>query len=155
MKNLRRIVLLAAAIGLAVVGLAAPAGARASGTEHLVALTNNPNAHVLTLVGKGPIHAAGKDVQLSSTKDRFKFPNGSLLIKHKPKKHHQTMDKKTCLFTFTEHGTYKVVSGTGAYKNASGHGHYVASVIGVGCSQSKPPNPFQQKIVATGPLSTT
>jgi hypothetical protein len=152
--KIRHAVLMVSGLALAILGVAAPAGARvAAGTEHFVALSNNPNAHKYTLAARGPIHAAGTDVQVSGTKDKFKFANGSLLVKHTPTKHHTRRDKKTCLFEYTESGSYTVTGGTGAYKGASGHGHYAVDVLGVGCSQKNPPKPFQLTLRASGPLT--
>jgi hypothetical protein len=152
--KLRHALLVLAVAGMAVIGLAAPASAKAkSGTEHFLALSNSSNSKRYTVIGIGPIHARGVDIQLSATKDRFKFPDGALLIKHKPKHNHNSSDPKTCLQTYTESGTYKITSGTGAYKNATGHGKYALTVLAVGCSQSKPPNPFQLQVRASGPLT--
>jgi hypothetical protein len=152
--KLRHVLLVPAVAALAVVGLASPASAQAkSGTEHFLALSNSSNSKRLTLIGIGPIHARGVDVQLSGTKDRFKFPAGSLLIKHNPKHNHNSSDPKTCLQTYTERGTYSVTGGTGAYMTATGHGTYHLTVLAVGCSQSKPPKVFQLQIRASGPLT--
>ncbi len=152
--KLRHALLALVVAGLAVIGLAAPAGAQAkSGTEHFLALSNSSSSKRLTLIGIGPIHARGVDFQLSATKDRFKFPDGALLIKHNPKHNHNTSDTKTCLQTYTESGTYKITGGTGAYKGATGNGKYALTILAVGCTQSKPPKVFQLQIRASGPLT--
>ncbi|HZZ96095.1 MAG TPA: hypothetical protein VFE19_03735 [Jatrophihabitantaceae bacterium] len=152
--KLRHALLVLAVAGLAVIGLAAPASAKAkSGTEHILALSNSSSSKRYTVIGIGPIHARGVDIQLSATKDRFKFPDGALLVKHNPKHDHNMSDPKTCLQTYTESGTYTVTGGTGAYKTATGHGKYSLSIIAVGCSQSRPPKPFQLQLRASGPLT--
>jgi hypothetical protein len=153
--KLRHVLLVPAIAAIAVIGLAAPASAQAkSGTEHFLALSNSGTSKRYTLIGLGPIHARGVDIQLTGTKDRFKFPAGSLLVKHNPKHDHNTIDRKTCLFTYTESGTYKITGGTGAYKTAAGHGTYAVNVIGIGCSQKKPAKLLQFQLRASGPLTT-
>ena len=60
------------------------------------------------IAATGPIHAKGTDVVTGEFKDRFEFPDGNVLIKHKPKgKGTESFDPVTCLFTFTEKGTWK------------------------------------------------
>ena len=77
------------------------------------------------MLGFGPIHAKGKDKVLGPRKDRFVFPNGTVLLRHKPSAPGQdTFDEKTCYFKFVERGTWRVTDGTGAYNGASGHGRY-------------------------------
>ena len=107
------------------------------------------------IAATGPIHAKGKDVVIDDTKDRFKFPDGNVVIKHKPDKggSAESFDPVTCLFTFTEHGTWKTVSGTGAYADVQGSGTYRFIGQGFGCNQNKPPEVFILRIVAKGPLS--
>jgi hypothetical protein len=90
----------------------------------------------------GPIHAKDVDTE-GAHKDVIKFPNSSVTIRHHTTGHHQTHDKKTCYFTFAEHGTYKVVKGTGAYAGVSGHGFkYRAMAQAVQCKQNKEPKVF-------------
>ena len=58
-----------------------------------------------------------------------------------------------------QHGTYKILGGTGKYKGISGHGTYQLSIVGVGaktkkgaCSQTAPPVAFHQVINGSGPV---
>ena len=92
---------------------------------------------------------------ISDFKDRFKFPDGNVVIKHKPKKGSckESFDPVTCLFTFTERGTWKTVKGTGAYADVQGSGTYRVLGQGFGCDENKPPEVFILRIVAKGPLS--
>src|ERR1700749_1109074 len=83
--------------------------ARAAQHQRFIGLGTNPaNNATQTVLGFGAIHARGKDKVLSATKDRFVFPKGSLTVVHKPTRHHQTTDRKTCYFTDHEVGTYQI-----------------------------------------------
>jgi hypothetical protein len=60
----------------------------------------------------------------------------------------------------SQHGTYKLLGGTGKYAGISGHGTYQISILGVGarnlkgaCARSKPPVAFELIIRASGPVS--
>jgi hypothetical protein len=71
----------------------------------------------------------------------------------------QSFDPKTCLLTINQHGTYKLLSDTGAYTGISGSGKYQLSILDIGarsggkCTQSKPPVAFHQVINVSGPVS--
>jgi hypothetical protein len=133
--------------------VSASAASSSAPVEHFLGLNNNPNIDgVQVIIATGPIHARGKDVVVSSHRDRFVFPNGAVKIFHTATKNHQTFDKTTCYGTFTERGTYRVTGGTGAYRGASGHGTYTVHAAFVGCSQTKPPSIFQLVLKAKGPL---
>lgn len=145
-----------AALGLGLVGAAAPAGA-ASGIQHFTVINTSTADTMLSppswLAASGPIHRLGIDFNLSSTKDVFAFHNGTLVIAHKAKHDSQTQDPGSCLFTFTETGTYTVASGTGAYAHAKGSGTYTVTASGIGCSQNGPGLVSTSEIQASGPLS--
>ena len=102
---------------------------RAAQTQRFVLIQSDPNVEGGPIAANGPIHAHGTDVVISDLKDRFKFPDGNVIIKHKPDKggSAESFDPITCLFTFTEHGTWKTVSGTGAYAD-------VQATARTGCS---------------------
>ena len=73
---IRRAALTASAVVLGVGGLVVPTlpAAAASGMETIRILqTTDSNA---TVIGTGPIHARGKDVQVDDTHDVLKFPQG-------------------------------------------------------------------------------
>jgi hypothetical protein len=125
-----------------------------SGIQHFLLLqtgaeSNGPQA----LIATGPIHAAGTDVVLSDTLDRFVFPKGNVRVKHTPQASHDSFDPVTCLGSFTETGTYRLVGGSGAYADVSGHGTYRVQAYFVGCSQTEPPSVFTLQIKAHGPIS--
>src|SRR5690242_19183241 len=126
---------------------------RATGHQRFVALSNNAIKPGGVVVGFGPIHAKGKDKQISGHLDRFIFPQGSVKIRHKKVGGNSHFDKRTCYGTFSEHGTWKAVSGTGRYAKVSGGGKYRVNASFVECSQNKPPRIFQLQIHASGPLS--
>jgi hypothetical protein len=120
--------------------------------QRFLAVSTNPkeNAKVV-LLGFGPIHAKGVDKTVNNHKDVFRFPNGTLIVRHQPVAMHRHQDHATCLFRFVERGTYQVVRGTGDYVGAHGHGRYVLHVTFVGC-KNQPPDAFVLRIRAHGPL---
>jgi hypothetical protein len=138
-----------------IVGGAVPGAAAAkshSGIEHFLVVQTSEAAPP-PLIGTGPIHAAGTDVQVNDNRDRFVFPKGTLRIKHHAKSSHESFDPKTCLGTFSERGVYKVTSGTGAYSDVSGHGRYKVQGYFIGCDDNDPSNVLSVTIRAHGPLS--
>ncbi len=127
--------------------------ARMTGTEHFRVLSSNPsNKAVPVVVATGPIHAKGRDIVLSQHKDKFVFPMGAVIAVHTPTGHHQSHDATTCYTKFTEHGTYRVTRGTGAYAGAHGSGTYHVVVQIVACPNHRP-RYFNQQINASGPLT--
>lgn len=122
--------------------------------QRFIGLGTNPaNNATKTVLGFGAIHARGKDKVLSSTKDRFVFPKGSVVVVHKPTRHHATHDRVTCYFTDHEVGTFRITGGTRAYAGASGSGSYTANVTAVGCSSTRPPSVFMIRIHASGSIT--
>ena len=141
---------LALTVGGAVPGVAASGGH--SGIEHfLVVQTSDVGSP--PVIGQGPIHAAGTDVQVNDNLDRFIFPKGALRIRHQAKSSQQSFDPKTCLGTFSERGVYKITAGTGAYRHVSGHGRYTVQGYFIGCTDNDPSNVTSIVIKAHGPLS--
>lgn len=157
----------AAIVGLALPASASPmAPARVWGTEHfqIMNTTTNPNNSTNPLIAYGLFTAAGVDVQNSRNTDTFYFSNGHFLVRHAPivASEHQTFDPRTCFFTYSERGTFRVGHGTGRYWGISGGGTYALSVIGIGSrlrngacnpSQNAPAQAQQQVIRAVGQLS--
>lgn len=135
-----------------VAGISTPASAATGNTEHFLALQTSVSAHSFLLAATGPLHAKGTDTPLSNTRDRFNFPQGSLIIAHQRTSGTQHFDPKTCTLQLTELGTYRVVSGTAALAHATGHGTYSVTGIVIGCDQSKPPQAISVVIRAAGPL---
>jgi hypothetical protein len=129
------------------------AASGSGGTERFTIVQTSPTGHTFPISATGPIHALGKDTPGSNNKDTFAFPKGALIVQHSRTAGTQNFDKATCLGTFTEQGVYKVLSGTGAYAHATGHGTYSLAGYAFGCSQNKPPSTFSLVIKAAGPLS--
>jgi hypothetical protein len=172
----RRAVVLATtglAAGAAVTALALPAGASpitagpaVSGTQHFQMMNTSTRQNITTnpLIAYGVITAAGTDHENANGTDTFSFPGGSLTVKHTPTKGatKQSFNVKSCLFTYSEKGTFKVSGGTGKYKGASGSGSYTLSAIGIGpklksgaCSQSQtaPLTAQQQGVQIAGKIA--
>jgi len=130
---------------------------RVAGHQEFLVISTDPSDEGAGFIAAtGPIHASGKDVVVNNHTDRFEFPNGNLVIKHKRKKGSGTdsFDAANCLFTFKEKGTWKAGDGsTGAYANATGGGTYRVLGQGIGCDQNKPPQVFTLTIKAKGNLS--
>jgi len=122
-------------------------------TQRFLVIDTKPSEKIKPVVlGFGPIHDKGVDKQVSGRKDIFRFPNGSLIIRHHRTSQSQSHDSATCLFRFTERGTYRVVRGTGDYLGVHGHGHYVVHGKFVACSDRRPPAAYVVQIRAHGPL---
>ena len=138
-----------------------PTGARGavSGTEHFQMMTTSGTGSTGSVIASGVFTAPAVDHEHSSNTSTFTFSNGTILIKHSNGTGTQHFDPKTCLLTINEHGTYKLVSGTGAYAGITGSGKYQLSILAIGassggtCSKTKPPVAFHQVINASGRVS--
>jgi hypothetical protein len=88
--------------------------------------------------------------------DTFVLPGGTEKVRPSKGTGPQTLNPKTCLVTIRQHGTYKILGGTGKFAGISGHGTYRANVLivearsGGKCSAAKPPLGFQEIIEASG-----
>jgi hypothetical protein len=137
--------------------LAAAPTVLASGfhNEHITLLSSDPAQNAQPVViATGPLHARGLDIESSTgTRSLFIFPNGTLTVLHQTGHASDTFDPVTCYGTHTETGTFRVVDGTRAYDDARGHGTYSQTVTFVGCSQTAPPQVFQLRVDASGPLA--
>jgi hypothetical protein len=138
--------------------LAVPAGATStSGTENFQIVSTSATSSTLSVIATGVFTAGGVD-HSGKKSDTLVFPTGSFKVAHKgPAK--QTLNKKTCLYTITGTGTFKISGGTGAYKTLSGGGTYKLSIMAIlassggKCLKTKPPTTFQQIVNATGQVS--
>lgn len=150
------IVLALALAALLFVTPAASAGpsARHTGVQRFLLISTDPDSSDdQPVLGFGPIRARGVDHVVSDTRDVFRFPAGSLRLTHRMRSSHQSADPATCLFTYTERGTYRITGGTRAYAHASGHGRYRVKVMAVGCKENAAPEVFSATIRARGPLT--
>ena len=167
-KNHRRLMaaagsmLAAGAIALSgiVAAAAAPHAARsgATGIERFQAMSTDPTGAKTTVIARGVFTAGGVDITTSNTTDTFKFPNGTIRVRHSAGTGPQSFNRHTCLITVHQHGTYRLVGGTGKYAGISGHGRFRVDVLAVGarshgkCTQNKPPVAFELLIRASGPV---
>jgi hypothetical protein len=166
-KNHRRVLAAAgsmlAAGAIALSGIAAAAAAPhaaqagTSGIEHFQIMSTSATATKDTVIAHGLFTAGGVDVTTSNTTDTFKFPNGTIKVRHSPGTGPQSFNRHTCLITVHQHGTYTLVSGTGKYAGISGHGTYKLDILAIGarshgkCTQKKPPVTFELIVRASGP----
>ena len=167
-KNHRRVLAAAgsmlAAGAIALSGIAAAAAAphtaRAgtSGLERFQFMSTSATSTKTTVIARGVFTAGGVDITTSNTTDTFKFPNGTIKVRHSPGTGPQSFNRQTCLITVHQHGTYTLVSGTGKYAGISGHGRYRLDILAVAarshgkCDQNKPPAAFELIIRASGPV---
>lgn len=165
MRHLRRrTVVVAAAAALALTGAAASAGAAvsgaaASGTEHFQLMTTSATATSTPVIAYGVFTGVAVD-HMGNKVDKFVFSNGTFKVRHIPAKHgtSEHSNSRTCLLTVSQHGTFKLLDGTGKYAGITGHGTYRLSVLLIGakssgkCSRTLPPLAFQEQIKAVGPV---
>jgi len=133
---------------------AAPA-AEKKARQTFVILDTNAEDPDATVVGLGAIHATGTDVVVSAKKDRFEFPDGNVIIRHKVAKGsiRESFDPDTCYYTFSERGTWKAVDGSDAYEDVEGGGNYTAIGWAIGCNENEPPELFSLRVVAKGSVT--
>lgn len=152
---------LALPAGASPVVAARPAGV--TGAQHFQAMntTTSQTSTSNPLLAYGVITAAGTDRLNANGTDTFLFPGGTFTVKHVTAKGtaRQYFNPKTCLFTYSEKGTFKLSGGTGRYWGISGSGTYALSVIGISTrvkggacnpSQTAPLAGQQQEIAAVG-----
>jgi hypothetical protein len=166
-KNHRRVLaaagsmLAAGAIALSGIAVAAAAPhatqAGTSGIEHFQIMSTSATATKDTVIVYGLFTAGGVDITTSNTTDTFKFPDGTIKVRHSPGTGPQSFNRQTCLLTVHQHGTYTLASGTGKYAGISGHGTFHLDILAVGarshgkCTQNKPPVTFELIVRASGP----
>ena len=160
------------AAAAAIVGLAVPAGATPVtaqpaggrwGTEHfqMMNTTTSQTSNSGQVIAYGVFTAPGTDDQNPNGTDTFVFPNGTVNVIHTPTPgtSKQSFNDKTCMFSVSEQGTFKLAGGTGRYRHVAGYGTYALSVIGIGArlangtcnpSDTAPAAAQQQLIQAVG-----
>jgi hypothetical protein len=132
------------AAAAAIVGLTVPAGASTLapqhhatwGTEHFQLVTDSTSQTSTSnpVIAYGVFTAAGTDYQNTDNTDTFAFPGGKVYVTHTPApgSGSPTFNSTTCMFSYSEKGTFKLTGGTGKYRHIAGHGTYALSVIGIG-----------------------
>jgi hypothetical protein len=137
---MRKLGVAAAGIGVLAAATLAASPASASGyggTQHfLVVNTSTADNATAPVSAIGPIHALGKDIPLTSSKDRFAFPKGSIIVVHKATKETQSSDPASCSASFTQQGNFKVISGTGAYAHVHASGTFSVTGYFIGCGNT-------------------
>jgi hypothetical protein len=130
----------------------------ASGIEHFQIMSTSATATRDTVIAHGVFTAGGVDITTSNTTDTFKFPNGTIKVRHSAGTGPQSFNRHTCLITVHQHGTYTLLSGTGKYAGISGHGRFRLDILAVGarshgkCIQNKPPVTFELIVRLSGPV---
>ena len=130
-----------------------------SGTEHFQAMSTSATSNASSVIASGVFTAPAVDHEGPNNIGTFTFSNGTITVKHSNGTGTQQFDPKTCLLTISQHGTYKLLKGTGAYAGISGNGKYQLNILAIGaksagkCVKNKPPVAFHQVINATGPVS--
>src|SRR5579875_2103317 len=135
-----------AGTGLTAASASPATGASRSGFESFQLVTTSSRSTApASIIATGLFTAGGVD-HPGSKVDTAVFPNGTFKITHSRG-------------TGTQHFTYRLSGGTGAYAGISGHGIYRLSILLVAarnsagkCSNKLPPAAFQQIIRAQGPV---
>ena len=78
---------------------AAPSASSASGIEHFQIMSTSATATRDTVIAHGVFTAGGVDITTSNTTDTFKFPNGTIKVRHSPGTGPQSFNPHTCLIT--------------------------------------------------------
>jgi hypothetical protein len=141
---------------------AAPAHARPaiSGIEHFQLMSTTGDTNHSPVIATGLFTAGGRDHVVSNNIDKFVFPKGTITVRHSNSKGPQSFNPRTCLLRVNQHGTYKILSGTGAYAGITGHGGYKLTILAVTargsngkCTMKKRPAAIELEIQAKGPAS--
>jgi hypothetical protein len=141
---------------------AAPAHVRPaiSGIEHFRLMSTTGDTNHSPVIATGLFTAGGRDHVVSNNTDKFVFPKGTITVRHSNSKGPQSFNPRTCLLRVNQHGTYRILRGTGAYTGITGHGRYRLTILAVGargangkCTQKKPPVAIELEIRARGPVS--
>ena len=159
-KILASAVTVAAAAALAGgAGLAAASTHTAvSGTEQFQLMTTSATSPTSSIIASGVFTAPGVD-HSGNKVDTVDLAGGSFQIAHSKGTGTQHVDPTTCLLTVNQHGTFKLLNGTGKYAGITGNGTYKLSILAIGarsggkCSQTKPPVAWHQLINASGTAS--
>lgn len=170
MKRLMTITAAVLTLGLAVIPAASAAAAGGkSGTEYIQGSTSKlsaiqSNAPVVPLAAHGVVNTYGHISLGGATNGRstLYFQAGNLRVKHTQTSSKQSFNAKTCVDSVVGGGLYTVVSGTGKFYGAKGHGTYEVDITFTlprlkngKCNTSQSAVPVSGKIEfrASGPLS--
>jgi hypothetical protein len=150
----------ATAVWLAVPAGAAPAASSAgTGTEHFQFMTTSTSFSPVRVIVFGVFTTAGRISHTVGNVDTLAFPGGTFKIAHSKGIGSTTVNKKTCLVTTRQRGTYKVFGGTGKYAGISGHGTAHLNILAIAarsrgkCTMTKPPLALQLIVRQSGPVT--
>jgi hypothetical protein len=152
------VIALVLAVSGVAIAAANPHHADVSGTEHFQLISASETANTGPVIVYGSMFTGHGTDHMGRSVDTFQFANGSFKVTHSPGKGPHSFNRKTCLFMASQHGTYTIGHGTGAYKGIRGNGRYKLSFVGLGarsggkCSQKRAPVAFQLVIMASGPV---
>jgi hypothetical protein len=157
---MRRIIFAAAAAAMAasLATTGAAAAAPITKTEHFSFISTSITGNTFSAIATGAFTAGGT-ANLPSGKGTLKFPGGTIKVTNKAGRVKSSFDAKTCLATSVQPGTFKVISGTGAYAGITGSGKYtahfteVAPTVAGKCSTKGNPVAVQAIISASGPVT--
>ena len=147
----------AAATHPAAISHPASTHAAVTGTEHFQFVSAAVNSNGGPVAAYGVFNASGAQIQISNSKDTFKFPTGSFVVKHKSTRSRSHFSRRTCAGVIHQRGVYKISKGAGAYAGISGHGRFRLRILIVarhtahGCSGK--PVAVQTVIRAHGPVT--
>jgi hypothetical protein len=106
----------------------APAGA--AGTEQFRIMSTVATSPKLSVIATGEFTAGGTDIP-GKNADTAVFPGGTLRITHHGTAFTANLNTRTCLFTETQRGTYRLGHGTGRFARISGSGRFAVHILGV------------------------
>jgi hypothetical protein len=147
-------------VAVAVASPAAAASPRSTaGTEHFRIMSTAATSRQLSVIATGEFTAGGTDIP-GKNADTAIFPGGTLRIRHHSTVFTASFNPRTCLFTETQRGTYRLVRGTGRLAGISGSGRFAVHILGVfardssgSCTHLAAPATFQSVATFTGPIS--
>lgn len=135
---------------------AASASTVATKTEHFRFMTTSASSPRASAIAWGAFTAGGT---INTNSGLVRFPHGTFRAAHHRTSSASQLNRKSCLFTVVEHGTYRLGHGTGRYRHISGGGKYTNRIRAVlarnskgKCAQSRLPRAFQEVINAWGPV---
>ena len=132
--------------------------AAASGVEQFRFMSTSATSNEGPVIARGVFTAGGVEIVTSNTTGIFKFPNGTIKFSFSPPTGPTSFNPRTCLFTANQHGTNKLLSGTGRYAGISGHGTYRQHVLVVvsrshgKCAPRKPPVALENLVIGVVPV---
>ena len=159
-------VLLAGLPSAAIIGAAGLAAASASpavsGAEHLQIIKISATAPTSSVVATGAFTAGGTIAggNGSNGTGTVTLPGGTFKITHHTAHAKGSVNPRTCLFTVTGNGTYKLGRGTGKYAGITGSGKFALRIVAVDtrdstgkCTMTKLPAAYQQILTLQGKAS--